>query len=72
MAIVDVAAPMAGSVWEILVEAGQSVAEGEELMILESMKMEISVYAPRDGYVERMLCATGQLVAAGQPLILLR
>ena len=41
--------PITGSVWKILVENGASVSEGETLVILESMKMEIRVKSPHNG-----------------------
>ncbi len=69
MAIVDVAAPMAGSVWEILVEAGQSVAEGDELMILESMKMEIPVESPIGGKVAELVVGDKQKFSEGDVLL---
>lgn len=45
----EVLSPITGSVWKILVEDGASVEEGETIVILESMKMEIRVKSPRDG-----------------------
>ena len=69
MAIVDVAAPMAGSVWEILVKAGQSVAEGDELMILESMKMEIPVEAPVSGKVAAVVVGDKEKFSEGDVLV---
>ena len=49
----------------VQVEAGQRVAEGDELVILESMKMEIPVLAPVDGIVSRVALAAGTTVAEG-------
>ena len=69
MAIVEVAAQMAGSVWEILVQAGQSVAEGDELMILESMKMEIPVEAPVSGKVAEVVVGDKQKFSEGDVLV---
>ncbi len=43
--------PITGSVWKVLVENGASIAEGETIVILESMKMEIRVKSPHDGRV---------------------
>jgi biotin carboxyl carrier protein len=59
---------IAGSVWKIETKAGQAVAEGEVLMILESMKMEIPVEAPAAGVVAEILVAAGQAIAEDQPL----
>ncbi len=59
---------IAGSVWKIETKAGQMVEEGEVLMILESMKMEIPVEAPAAGVVAEILVAEGQAIAEEQPL----
>jgi acetyl-CoA carboxylase biotin carboxyl carrier protein len=45
----EVLSPITGSVWKILVKDGASVEEGETIVILESMKMEIRVKSPRNG-----------------------
>ena len=66
-----VASHVAGSVWKVMVEPGQSVAAGDTLCILESMKMEINVAAPSAGVVERLLCREGGAVSAGQNLLVL-
>ena len=63
---------MSGGVWSIAVREGDDVAAGQVLVVVESMKMEISVYAPNAGRVERLLCTEGQAVHAGQPLVLMR
>jgi biotin carboxyl carrier protein len=47
----EVPSPITGSVWKILVVNGASVGEGETLVILESMKMEIRVKSPHNGRV---------------------
>jgi urea carboxylase len=47
----EVPSPITGSVWKILVENGAPVGEGETLVILESMKMEIRVKSPHNGRV---------------------
>jgi urea carboxylase len=67
-----VRSPIAASVWNVAVEAGQRVEAGQKLMILESMKTEIAVAAPSAGIVERLNCAAGAIVWAGQTLLLLR
>ncbi|HEY6880342.1 MAG TPA: urea carboxylase [Polyangiales bacterium] len=66
-----VEAHVPGSVWKVLAREGQRVSAGEPLVILESMKMEISVAAPADGQVSRVICREGQSVSAGQALVLL-
>jgi len=67
-----VSSQVSGGVWSVLVDAGAEVTAGQPLVVVESMKMEITVHAPRDGRIEKLLCAAGQPVAAGQPLVLLR
>jgi len=69
--MVAVASPVSGSVWKILVAPGQPVAAGEPLLIVESMKMEVSVTAPGPGRVAALCCGERKAVAAGQTLILL-
>ncbi|HEV2720966.1 MAG TPA: biotin/lipoyl-containing protein [Thermoanaerobaculia bacterium] len=62
-------APMPGIVLKILVTAGQTVAKGAPLLILEAMKMEHQIVAPRDGTVAAINCAEGELVQPGVDLV---
>jgi acetyl-CoA/propionyl-CoA carboxylase biotin carboxyl carrier protein len=62
-------APMPGTVVQLRVEPGATVAAGETLVVLESMKMEISIAAPRDGSVAEVLVAAGDQVDRGAVLI---
>jgi len=62
---------IAGSVWKIEVSVGHAVAEGDVLIILESMKMEIPVEAPAAGVVEALHVAEGDPVKEGQTLVTL-
>jgi 3-methylcrotonyl-CoA carboxylase alpha subunit len=64
-----VTAPMPGQVRSVMVSLGQSVSQGDSLMILEAMKMEHSLKASRDGVVAEVLIEPGQQVAAGDALI---
>ncbi|GAB4371864.1 MAG: acetyl-CoA carboxylase biotin carboxyl carrier protein subunit [Acidobacteriota bacterium] len=64
----EVTAVMPGRVVKLLVEAGQEVAEGQGLLVLEAMKMENEVTAPRAGTVERLPVAAGDAVEGGQLL----
>ena len=59
------------TVWRIEVAAGAAVAEGDTLMILESMKMEIPVTAPRDGVVRQVAVSETQVVSEGDALAVL-
>jgi urea carboxylase len=58
-------------VWKILVEPGRNVTEGETLIIVESMKMEIAVCAPSSGLVREVRCAEGRSVQLGQALVIM-
>jgi urea carboxylase len=60
-----------GNVWKILVEPGATVTEGQPLVILESMKMEVTVSATRAGTIREIRCAEGRPVNAGETLIVL-
>jgi urea carboxylase len=62
-----VATQVPGSVWKLMVAEGDLVAEGDPLLLVESMKMEFSVVAPRAGRVWRVGCREG--VAAGQHVV---
>ncbi len=62
----DIKALLPGSVWKIVANPGQSVEEGEVIMILESMKMEIDVVAPRAGVLTSINVATNDKVVEGQ------
>jgi urea carboxylase len=66
-----VEAHVPGSVWKVLAHEGQNVSAGDPLVILESMKMEITVPAPSAGTVARVLCREGQSVSAGQVVMML-
>ena len=62
---------IAASVWKINVEVGQRVAAYDEMIILESMKMEIPVEAPTSGVVIEIRVAEGSQVSAGEVLVVL-
>jgi pyruvate carboxylase subunit B len=57
-----------GNVWKINVKVGDSVKEGDVLMILEAMKMEIEVHAPKSGVVASLNVNPNDAVADGQLL----
>ena len=67
----EVRAELVGNVWKIRTEVGASVAEEDELLILESMKMEIPVTAPRAGTVKEVRVKEGEVVKEGQVLVVL-
>ncbi|MBN2816209.1 MAG: biotin attachment protein [Campylobacterales bacterium] len=62
----DIKALLPGNVWKIVANPGQSVQEGDVIMILESMKMEIDVVAPKGGVVKSINVATNDKVVEGQ------
>jgi 3-methylcrotonyl-CoA carboxylase alpha subunit len=62
-------APMNGSIVRVLVEAGQSVEAGAQLVVLEAMKMEHSIRAPHAGIVKALFCQEGEMVSEGSALV---
>jgi urea carboxylase len=66
-----VEASLLASVWKVVVEVGETVAAGDPLVVLESMKMETTVYAPEPGRVLRVMVASGEDVVPGQALVAL-
>jgi acetyl-CoA carboxylase biotin carboxyl carrier protein len=67
----EVEAHITGTVWKIECQVGQDVEEGDTLVILESMKMEMPVEAEDDGTVKEILCEEGQSVSEGEALVVL-
>lgn len=66
MAKQDVESEVTGNVWKVLKSVGDSVAEGEVIMILESMKMEIPVESPAAGTLSRVLVEPEEQVEEDQ------
>lgn len=62
-------APMSGTIVAVLVQAGDSVARGAPLIVLEAMKMEHTIVATADGQVTAVNCAVGERVAEGADLV---
>ena len=67
----DVEAHITGTVWKIEVNVGDKVDEGDTVVILESMKMEMPVEAEDEGTVKEILVEEGQSVSEGDPLVTL-
>ena len=64
-----VKASMAGTVWKILVTEGEQVTAGQDVVILESMKMEIPIAAEEAGTVKRILAAEGDFIDVENDLV---
>jgi len=62
-------APMNGSIVRVLVEVGQAVEAGTQLVVLEAMKMEHSIRAPQAGIVKALFCQEGEMVSEGAVLV---
>jgi biotin carboxyl carrier protein len=65
----SVMAPMPATVVTINTAPGQSVKEGDTLIVLEAMKMELPIRAPRSGIVKAVHCTKGELVQPGVNLL---
>src|SRR5688572_17241095 len=61
--------PMSATVVRILVKPGDTVSDGDVLIALEAMKMELPIRAPRDGVIRAIHCQAGDLVQPGQQLM---
>ncbi|HDI59875.1 MAG TPA: acetyl-CoA carboxylase biotin carboxyl carrier protein subunit [Desulfobacteraceae bacterium] len=68
----EIKAPMPGTIIEVLVEPGQRVAENQELLILESMKMENPICARDPGTVQELRVKPGKKVLAQQVLLVMQ
>ena len=67
----EIKAEIAANVWQVVVEEGQMVAEGDEICILESMKMEIPVVTEVPGVVRELYVAPEQTVQEGDLIALI-
>ena len=67
----DVEAHITGTVWKIEVEVGDTIEEGDTVVVLESMKMEMPVEAEDPGKVAEIRCEEGQSVSEGDTLVVL-
>ena len=64
----DVRAELTATVWKVVAEVGAAVSAGEELLILESMKMEIPVVAPETGTLAALNVNEGDSISEGDVL----
>ncbi len=67
----DIEAHIAGTVWKIEVAVGDAVSDGDTVVILESMKMEMPVEVEDDGVIAEIKCEEGQSVQEGDVLVVL-
>ena len=67
----EIKSPMAGNIWKIMKNQGDSVKQGEVLLILEAMKMENEIRSPIEGIVTNLNAVEGSAVSAGALLCLL-
>ena len=67
----DIDAHLTGTVWKIEVEPGASVEDGDTVVIIESMKMEVPVEAEDSGTVKEIKVKEGQAVSEGDTLVVL-
>jgi acetyl-CoA carboxylase biotin carboxyl carrier protein len=67
----EVEAHITGTVWKIECQVGDTIDEGDTVVILESMKMEMPVEAEDSGVVREILCEEGQAVHEGDTLVVL-
>jgi acetyl-CoA carboxylase biotin carboxyl carrier protein len=68
---IEIAAHITGTVWKIEVEVGAQVAEGDTVMIFESMKMEMPLESPAAGRVTEIRCREGEAVQEGVTVLVL-
>ena len=67
----NIEAHITGNIWKVEGAVGDSIKEGDTVVILESMKMEIPVESEDDGTVKEIRCEEGQAVSEGDVLIVL-
>ncbi|USK35588.1 acetyl-CoA carboxylase biotin carboxyl carrier protein subunit [Bacillus sp. F19] len=70
--MIEIKASMAGTVLNVLVAAGDEVTAGQDVIMLESMKMEIPLDSPENGVVEEVKTEAGDFVNEGDVLIILK
>ena len=71
MARIEVESEVTGRIWKIITESGNEVSEGDPILILESMKMEIPVESPCDGTLVEILLSEGDPVNEEQAVAII-
>ena len=69
---VGLPAPIQGTIVAVLVAEGDEVRQGQDLVVLEAMKMEHVIHADRDGIVQALACAVGDVMREGFPLVYIK
>jgi acetyl-CoA carboxylase biotin carboxyl carrier protein len=69
--VAAIEAHITGTVWKVEVAVGDVIEEGDTVVVLESMKMEMPVEAEDEGTVKEILVQEGQSVSEGDPLVVL-
>lgn len=72
MAMMKIKAEVTGSVWKVLKQPGEPVAAGEEILLLESMKMEIPVIVEEGGVLDAVHVKEGEAITEGQVVATIR
>ena len=67
--LLPVNADLNGSVWKVLVSPGDTIAAGQPVVIVEAMKMELTISSPAAGVVSQIACQPGRQVAPGDVLL---
>lgn len=71
MTTLEIHAEISGVVVELLVQEGKHIQEGDELLVLEAMKMEMPILAPRNGKVSRIAVGENDTVEQGQLIVVI-
>lgn len=66
---IEMRAELAGSIWKVFVSPGDAVLDGQQLLVMETMKMEIPVMSEADGTVVDVNVSTGEQVREGDVLV---
>jgi Biotin-requiring enzyme len=69
---IPITAHLTANVWQVLVKPGDVIRAGDTLVILEAMKMEMTIQAEAGGSIEFVYCIPGQMVSTGQVLLAFR
>lgn len=71
MSLINVNTEVTGLVWKIMVSEGEKVSEGNELLIMESMKMEIPIISPCDGVIKEIKVKEGDSLPEGEITVII-